>query len=129
MQFTPPGDSSQVSTITSDGDLHRRIRRVEMKPLMPASLKAIREQVAGLADECVRSLVDGNVFDAMEKIASYVPVSIVADMVGVRGVDAERLRPLVQCGIRCVRPDHPQENARCSSATGGPDQLRGRARP
>lgn len=92
MQFTPPGDSSQVSTITSDGDLHRRIRRVEMKPLMPASLKAIREQVAGLADECVRSLVDGNVFDAMEKIASYVPVSIVADMVGVRGVDAERLR-------------------------------------
>lgn len=80
-----------VSTILADGDQHRRIRRVEGKPLSPSSIAQLRERVEDLADKKVAELANGEPFEAVGQLASYLPLSIVAEMVGIEDVDNDKM--------------------------------------
>lgn len=71
------------SIITSDGDAHARIRALEAAPLMPRSLDALREQVRGEARDLIKRLATRQNFDGVVDLAQYLPVTIVADLVGL----------------------------------------------
>lgn len=71
------------SIITSDGPAHARIRAFEAAPLMPRSLDALREQVRSEARQLVSRLVVRRSFDGVVDLAQHLPVTIVADLVGL----------------------------------------------
>lgn len=71
-------------TLTSDGDVHRRRRGVLIKPLMPAELKALQERLQSEADGLVARLKKEPRFDAMPAFASHLPVTVVAELVGLK---------------------------------------------
>ncbi len=79
------------STILSDGDTHRRLQRAVMKPLTPSALAQLQDRVARLANGRVVMLATGQPFDAVRELAAYLPLAIVAEMVGIRGVDNEKI--------------------------------------
>jgi cytochrome P450 len=85
------GAPTGTSTLNSDGAAHRKLKNLEMKPLRPGQMVHLRERVFALADQKVAALADGASFEAMSALASYLPTTIVADLVGIKGLTPERM--------------------------------------
>jgi cytochrome P450 len=85
------GQPSSRITLTSDGDVHRQLRTVLMKPMMPSALRAVEERVQGLADELVASLLGRESFDGMTDFAQHLPVAIVSHLVGLPEQGRQRM--------------------------------------
>lgn len=71
-------------TLTSDGDTHQRRRGVLMQPVGPDPLKELRPRLEAEADRLVAGLATGEAFDAMGGFASHLPVTVVAELVGLK---------------------------------------------
>jgi len=82
---------SLISTIQSDGERHRQFRRMEMRSLSPSAIVALKERIGKLADDRVAMLANGQTFEAVDLLASYLPLTIVSEMVGIQGVDSKRM--------------------------------------
>ncbi len=85
------GAPTGTSTLNSDGELHRQLKGLEMRPLRPGQMVQLRERVFALADQKVAELADGTSFEAMSALASFLPTTIVADLVGIKGLTPERM--------------------------------------
>lgn len=81
---TVNGLSSPV-TLTSDGETHDRRRLALIQPLTPAPLKDLRPRLEAEAAALVDRLADGRTFEAMSTFAAHLPVTIVAELVGLDG--------------------------------------------
>jgi len=79
-------------TLTSDGDLHRRLRTVLMKPMMPSTLGEVQSEIQTLADELVASLVARDTFDGIADFAEHLPVAVVSRLVGLPEEGRQRMR-------------------------------------
>lgn len=78
-------------TLTADGDEHRRRRLALIKPLGPAALSGLKARIAAEAEALVMRLKGRNRFDAMTDFAPVLPVSIVAELVGLRPEGRENM--------------------------------------
>jgi cytochrome P450 len=83
-------DGSRV-TLSTDGDVHRQLRSVLMKPMMPSALRAVQAEVERLADALVVDLVRRESFDGIADFAQYLPVAIVSHLVGLPEDGRERM--------------------------------------
>lgn len=70
-------------TLTSDGDVHVRRREALMRPMTPGRLKDLRPRLEREANALVAELASGGEFDAMARFASHLPVTVVAELVGL----------------------------------------------
>lgn len=79
------------TTLTTDGDLHRQLRSVLMKPMMPSTLREVQGEVERLADELIATLVARESFDGITDFAQYLPVAIVSHLVGLPEAGRQRM--------------------------------------
>jgi cytochrome P450 len=79
-------------TLTTDGDVHRRLRSALMKPMMPSALKEVAREIQALADELVRALVTRTWFDGIADFAQHLPLSVVSRLVGLPEAGRARMR-------------------------------------
>ena len=77
--------------LCSDGDEHRRIRRVESRPLNPRALRELRDTITAEAEAVVDRLSERGSFDAVTDLAQYLPLSIVSNLVGLPEEGRERM--------------------------------------
>jgi cytochrome P450 len=70
-------------TLTSDGDVHRQLRGVLMKPMMPSALRAVQGEIEALADALVMDLIERDAFDGIADFARHLPVAVVSHLVGL----------------------------------------------
>ena len=78
-------------TLTSDGEEHARRRLALAQPLTPGPLKELRSRLEAEAEQVVEGLADGQVFDAVARFASHLPVSVVADLVGLNATGRKNM--------------------------------------
>jgi cytochrome P450 len=78
-------------TLTTDGELHRQLRSVLMKPMMPSTLRAVQAEVEELADRLVADLVRRESFDGVADFARHLPVAIVSRLVGLPEEGRQRM--------------------------------------
>ncbi len=71
------------STLNSDPPEHDRTRSVTSEPLLPGALKAIEPVLAQSANGLIDVLCARGEFDAISDFAQYLPVTIVAELVGL----------------------------------------------
>lgn len=71
------------STLNSDPPQHDRTRSVTSEPLLPGALKAIEPTLKAAADGLIDTLCARGTFDAVADLAQYLPVTIVAELVGL----------------------------------------------
>jgi cytochrome P450 len=71
------------SNIVRDPPLHDEIRAKMARPLLPQSLKNIREQVQTAASSLIERLVTVKSFDGMTDLASYLPLTLVTELLGL----------------------------------------------
>jgi cytochrome P450 len=70
-------------TLTSDGETHMRRRLALIQPVMPGPLEQLRPRLEAEADRLVAQLATGETFDAMSLFAFHLPVTVVAELVGL----------------------------------------------
>jgi cytochrome P450 len=80
-----------VTTLTSDGELHRRRRTVLMKPMLPSALAEVRAKVEALATRVVSELLARESFDGITDFARRLPVAVVSRLVGLPEAGRERM--------------------------------------
>ncbi|MEM9601459.1 MAG: cytochrome P450/oxidoreductase [Pseudomonadota bacterium] len=71
------------STLNSDPPDHDRTRAVTSAPLLPGALPEIEPRVRAAADGLVDTLCRRGRFDAVTDFAQYLPVTLVAELVGL----------------------------------------------
>jgi len=80
------------STLNSDPPEHDATRAITSEPLLPGALEAIAPRIRRAADALVADLAARGRFDAVSDFAQHLPVSIVAELVGLP--DAARAKML-----------------------------------
>ena len=103
------------TTLTSDGELHRRRRTVLMRPMMPSTLGEVRATLERLADELVASLLARSSFDGIADFARHLPVSVVSHLVGLPEEGRERMLEWAAATFDALGP----WNARAQAGVGG----------
>lgn len=71
------------STLNSDPPMHDKTRAVTSEPLLPGSLSAVEPRLKAAADGLIATLCERGEFDAIADFAQYLPVTIVAELVGL----------------------------------------------
>ncbi len=77
--------------LTSDADTHNRRRSVLAKPILPSPLKVLRPRLEEEAERIVLRLANGAQFDAMSSFAAHLPISVVADFVGLNSSGRKKM--------------------------------------
>ena len=78
------------STLNSDPPDHDRTRAVTSEPLLPGALKDIEPMLEQAANGLIETLCARGEFDAIADFAQYLPVTIVAELVGLP-VDSDQM--------------------------------------
>jgi cytochrome P450 len=78
------------TTLASDGETHETRRRVLMRSLGQQALASVKDQIDHHAEGLIERLLSAGWFEATRDFASYLPLTVVADLVGLR-TDATRL--------------------------------------
>ena len=71
------------ATLTSDGETHNRRRAILMRPLGPRAINDIMDRINATADKLIQDLMARDSFCGVKDFASHLPVSIVAELVGL----------------------------------------------
>lgn len=71
------------TTLISDGALHKKRRDILMRPLGPGALQSVKDRIEASADALILDLVHRDQFCGVRDFASHLPVSIVADLIGM----------------------------------------------
>jgi cytochrome P450 len=69
--------------IASDDPLHRQLRNIVSKPLLPGAVQALTAQIEDEAERLVDRLVARRSFDAIQDMAWHLPLTVVSHLVGV----------------------------------------------
>lgn len=88
-----------VAVICTDPPRHDEMRRLLRRPLMMDALRDLAPQLRREAAALVDRLVAQGTFDAVSDLAQHLPVSIISNLVGIRG----RTRADAGLGHRIVR--------------------------
>ena len=80
------------STLNSDPPQHDKTRAVTSEPLLPGALVEIEPRIKAAADGLIETLCARGDFDAISDFAQYLPVTIVAELVGLpKAVDSDQM--------------------------------------
>ncbi len=79
------------STLNSDPPIHDRTRAITAAPLLPGALKAVDQSIKEAANGLVDRLCARGSFDAISDFATYLPVTIVAELVGLPETGQENM--------------------------------------
>jgi cytochrome P450 len=77
--------------LCSDPPAHDALRKVIMRPLTPAALRALRDEIEREAQAVVERLCEQGSFNAATELAPHLPLSIVATRVGLPPVERANL--------------------------------------
>ena len=78
--------------ITMDPPDHTRLRRIVARDFTPTAVGAWRPLVERLASEAVDRMLDDGTTDAVEVVASPLPIQVIAEILGVPSADYPQFR-------------------------------------
>lgn len=79
-----PSNAGAAGTmLSSDDPLHRKLRIVFTRPLMPAALKKLQDRLTALVERRVEELLQRARFDAVCELAHFLPLTVVTELVGL----------------------------------------------
>lgn len=101
------------TVLASDPPHHTKLRSVLREELSPGAIRKLNDRIAEQADELVARLVGEGEFDAVQDLAAFFPVSVVADLIGLPDEGREKL---LDWGAASFNVFGPGDNARTAAA-------------
>jgi cytochrome P450 len=108
----PVNQAIAGNTLGSDPPLHDQLRRVLIRPLVPAAMREVTTHIETEADKLAERLVARREFDAATDLAQYLPVSVVSHLVGLPESGREQMLDWGTAAFNTLGPPNP----RCLSA-------------
>ena len=71
------------SSLNSDPPIHDKTRAITSAPLLPGALTEVEPRIKKAADGLIETLCARGEFDAVKDFAQYLPITIVAELVGL----------------------------------------------
>lgn len=94
------------STLNSDPPNHDHTRAVTSAPLLPGSLEVITPRIQAAAEGLIDTLVARGRFDAVSDFAQYLPVTIVAELVGLPEAGREKMLTWASATFNLFGPEN-----------------------
>ncbi|MDH1334982.1 cytochrome P450/oxidoreductase [Comamonas thiooxydans] len=94
------------NTLNSDPPVHDQTRAVTAAPLLPGSLKVITPRIQAAAEGLIDTLVLRGRFDAISDLAQYLPVTIVAELVGLPETGREKMLTWASATFNLFGPEN-----------------------
>jgi cytochrome P450 len=132
----PPGwhapfwDLINAGILDMEGTDHTRVRRLVSKAFTPAYVEGLRPRVEALVDGLVNQLVGAGEVDLLTAVAEPLPVTVIAEMLGVPEADRHLLRPWSAdiCKMYELNPSLESQRDAVRASTEFSEYLRGLAR-
>ncbi|GAA3223121.1 cytochrome P450 [Dactylosporangium siamense] len=132
----PPAQDEPFWKLNNNGMLdreppdHTRLRRLVSQAFTPRRVEALRPVVQRLADGLVDAFVAKGGGDLIAEVAEPLPVTVIAELLGVPEADRHLLRPwsAAICGMYELNPSRDTAAAAVRAAEEFSDYLRGLAR-
>jgi cytochrome P450/ferredoxin-NADP reductase len=99
------------STLNSDPPEHDATRAITSAPLLPGALEAIAPRIRRAADSLVAELAARGRFDAVSDFAQYLPVTIVAELVGLPDQAREKMLTWASATFNLFGPENERAQA------------------
>ncbi len=109
---------------------HTRLKALVHKVFTPRRVEQLRQQIQAITDDLLNAVAAQGGMDLLEDFATPLPVTVIAELLGVPEADRHRLRPWSQAIVAMYELDHTpeQERAAVQAATEFADYLRHLAR-
>jgi cytochrome P450 len=90
----PPDLEELINThvLTTDGDDHRRLRRLVSKAFTPKMVEQLRPRIQEIADELLDELPPSGEADLVDAFAFPLPIIVIAELLGIPPEDRDRFR-------------------------------------
>jgi cytochrome P450 len=72
---------------------HTRLRRLVSKAFTPATVEGLRPRIEAIVERLVDDALEAGEFDLIEDVAEPLPVTVIAELLGVPEADRHLLRP------------------------------------
>ena len=83
----------QVHTlVTNDPPDHTRVRGMVNEPFRPRNIEALIGQIREIVDDAIDAFIDRGEFDAVADLAIPIPITVIADMLGVSRSMAPKIK-------------------------------------
>jgi cytochrome P450 len=105
---------------------HTRLRRLVSQAFTPRRVEALRSTVQRIADELVDDFVADGGGDLIARVAEPLPVTVIAEMLGVPEADRHLLRPWSAdiCGMYELNPSREAADKAVAACIAFSDYLR-----
>ncbi|PCH93911.1 MAG: cytochrome [Rhodobacteraceae bacterium] len=90
--------------LCSDPPRHDALRKVIERPVTPRGLSLLRERISNEAETLISNLWEQKTFDVVTDLAQHLPVTIVADLVGLPEEGRERMLDWAPANFDCFGP-------------------------
>jgi cytochrome P450 len=91
---------------------HTRVRRLVSKAFTPAFVEGLRHRVERIVDELVDGVQGAGEFDLVPAVAEPLPVTVIAEMLGIPEADHHLLRPWSAEICKLYELDPPEASQR-----------------
>jgi unspecific monooxygenase len=114
----PPAWQEPFTTLNANGMLdreppdHTRLRRLVTRAFVPATVEALRPRIQAIVDGIVDDVEGGGEVDLIAAIAEPLPVTVIAELLGIPEADRHRLRPWSSDICLMYELDPPEASAR-----------------
>jgi cytochrome P450 len=78
--------------LTSDGDDHRRLRRLVSKAFTPRMVKGLRPRIQEIADELIDAVEPRREMNLVDDFAFPLPIVVICELLGIPAEDRDRFR-------------------------------------
>lgn len=99
------------STLNSDPPEHDVTRGITSEPLLPGALEAIAPRIRRAADGLVAELAGRGRFDAVGDFAQFLPVTIVAELVGLPDEGRQKMLAWASATFNLFGPENERAKA------------------
>lgn len=108
--------SRPQSMLGLDPPDHTRQRSLVSRAFTPRTIEKLRPRIAELAEECLDNLADAGTGDAMELVATPLPVAVISEMLGVPHSDWPTIRDQVTDLVASLEPSASVEELQKAEA-------------
>lgn len=114
----PPEERGSPSMLFSDAPLHNRLRKLVSYAFKPAHIEAQRDMITARCNELVTAMRDEPHVELVEAFAAPLPVTVIADMLGVADGDMRQFKQwsdAIFSNIGDILFDSPSDSAQQAS--------------
>jgi cytochrome P450 len=118
----PPAWHEPFTTLNGNGMLdreppdHTRLRRLVLEAFTPRTVEALRPRIQAIVDELVDRIAGAGRVDLLAEVLEPLPVTVIAELLGIPEADRHRLRPWSRDITRMFELEPSESSARLAVA-------------